>query len=231
MQEGCQWEWMDDEIEDQIWWFNQIVEVDMILCHNDIDVNYFKGLTGKPTQLLQTLMITDSLGETLPKKDSVMIHGNWCIVNRGFDSYMVATEFDVPIYGVKTGRFRKEEEGLDINFLNWMVWKDYIKELSQHRYSVHFIPASAGQFPLNCSYLGIPCIGFSELNAQRILHPDLTVGFGDIYKAKKLARKLRDDKDFYMECSKKTKELYEKKYSEKQFLKRWDEIVEVLNAG
>ena len=44
MQEGCHWEWMDDEIEDQIWWFNQIVEVDMVLCHNDNDVNYFKGI-------------------------------------------------------------------------------------------------------------------------------------------------------------------------------------------
>ena len=49
MQEGCHWEWMDDEIEDQIWWFNQIVEVDMVLCHNDIDVNYFNGITGKPS--------------------------------------------------------------------------------------------------------------------------------------------------------------------------------------
>lgn len=229
MQEGCQWEWMDDEIEDQIWWFNQIAEVDMVLCHNDIDVNYFKGITGKPAKLFQTLMITDLLTERLPKKDSVMIHGNWCVVNRGFDAYMVASTLDVPIYGVRTGRFRKEEEGLDINFLDWMVWKDYIKELSQHKYGVHFIPASAGQFPLNCSYLGIPCIGFSELNVQKILHPNLTVDFGDIHIAKKLARKLKEDNDFYEDCSKQTKILYEKEYSEKQFLNKWEKIVGALD--
>ena len=152
------------------------------------------------------------------------------MVNRGFDAYMVAREFDVPIYGVRTGRFRKEEEGLDINFLDWIVWEDYIKELSQHKYGVHFIPASAGQFPLNCSYLSIPCIGFNDLNVQRILHPDLTVDFGDIHAAKKLARRLKEDNDFYRECSKKTKDLYEKEYSEKHFLNKWDNIVEVLNA-
>jgi len=230
MQEGCQWEWMDDEIEDQIWWFNQIVEMDMVLCHNDADVKYFSGITNKPAKLFQTLMITDLLTETLPKKDAVMIHGNWCMLNRGFDSYMVAREFGVPIHAVRTGKFRPQEEGLDINFLDWMVWSDYMKELSQYKYGVHFIPASAGQFPLNCSYLGIPCIGFNRLNAQRILHPNLTVDYGDIYTAKKLAKKLKDDKDFYNECSKNTKKLYEEEYSEKQFLNKWNKIVEVLNA-
>ena len=78
--------------------------------------------------------------------------------------------------------------------------------------------------------MGIPCIGFSELNAQKILHPDLTVDFGDIYTAKKLAKRLKEDNDFYEECSKKTKKLYEEEYSEKQFLNKWNEIVEVLNA-
>jgi hypothetical protein len=68
------------------------------------------------------------------------------------------------------------------------------------------------------------------LNAQRILHPNLTVDYGDIYTAKKLARKLKDDKDFYNECSKNTKKLYEEEYSEKQFLNKWNKIVEVLNA-
>ena len=230
MQEGCHWEWMDDEIEDQIWWFNQIVEVDMILCHNDNDVNYFKGISGKPAKLFQTLMITDLLNESQPKQDSVMIHGNWCMLNRGFDSYMVAREFDVPIYGVRTGKFRVQEDGLDINYLDWMPWVNYMRELSKHKYGVHFIPASAGQFPLNCSFLGIPCIGFSELNAQRILHPDLTVDFGDIHTAKKLAKKLKDDKDFYNDCSEKTKYLYNEEYSEKQFIKKWNKIVEVLDA-
>ena len=110
-----------------------------------------------------------------------------------------------------------------------MFWADYMKELSKHKYGVHFIPASAGQFPLNCSYLGVPCIGYDELNAQRILHPNLTVDYGDIDSAKKLARKLKNDEDFYKECSVQTQILYQEEYSEKQFLKKWDKIVEVLN--
>ena len=34
---------------------------------------------------------------------------------------------------------------------------------------------AAGTFALNCSYLGIPCIGYKGLDTQSTLHPDLSL--------------------------------------------------------
>ncbi len=69
----------------------------------------------------------------------------------------------------------------------------------------------------DCSYLGIPCIGYKGLDTQRILHPDLTVEDGDINKARKLLNSLENDKDFYTLCSGKTTELYRQFYHESNF--------------
>ena len=60
-------------------------------------------------------------------------------------------------------------------------------------------------------------------NTQKILHPKTTVELGDVIRAKEIARKLKD-KDFYDDCSKSTKENYEKYYSEEKFLEHTNKI-------
>ena len=82
---------------------------------------------------------------------------------------------------------------------------------------------AAGTFALNCSRLGIPCIGYKGLDTQEILHPYLTVRrFGQMLDAKELIRKLKEDEDFYNECSKKTLENYNRFYSEEVFKNNWN---------
>ena len=44
-----------------IWYYNQLVETDGILYHNDIDVPYYEGITGKPAFILPTLMIEEGI--------------------------------------------------------------------------------------------------------------------------------------------------------------------------
>ena len=85
--------------------------------------------------------------------------------------------------------------------------------------------ASAGTFNLNCSFHGIPCIGYSNVNTQKILHPLTTVELGEMDKAKEIANKLKDDK-FYKLCMKTTLKRYENYYSEEVFLKHWNNIWE-----
>ncbi len=80
---------------------------------------------------------------------------------------------------------------------------------------------AAGTFALNCSYLGIPCIGYEELDTQRILHPNLSVENGDLETARKLVNKLWNDLDFYEENRILTKELYNKHYTEAVFKKNF----------
>ena len=80
---------------------------------------------------------------------------------------------------------------------------------------------AAGTFAMNCSYLGIPCIGYAGLDTQRILHPNLTVSDGDLESARKLIDKLWNDLDFYEENRILTTELYNKHYSEEEWKKRF----------
>ena len=49
MQESYYNYWQDSSIEEQIWYFNFIIEMDLIFCHNTIDLNYYNGLTKVPT--------------------------------------------------------------------------------------------------------------------------------------------------------------------------------------
>jgi hypothetical protein len=86
---------------------------------------------------------------------------------------------------------------------------------------------AAGTFALNCSYLGIPCIGYKGLDTQEQLHPDLTVELGDLTSARKLAAKLRTNEEFYLYCSNITKRLYEEKYHENKFYTTFTEQFKV----
>ena len=229
MQESTYWYWQDNEIEEQIWYFNTLLEFDIILCHNDIDIKYYKGLTNNRCELLPTVMIGDYVEKSETKNESVMIGGNFVSIYRGIDSYMVGLEISNNIWAPTTGRMKEMEKELDLNHLGWVDWLDFIHELSKHKYAVQLGTPSAGSFNLNCSYLGIPCIGYNNVNTQAVLHPSLSVDEGDIKKAKILANKLKDE-DFYNHCSIETKRLYEEKYSEKVFLRKVNKFLEeVLN--
>ena len=225
MQESTHWDWQEDPAEVMIWYYNQLVEADGILCHNDIDVPYYKGITNKPSFILPTLMIEDNIKTSEVKEDRVFVAGNWHTTYRGFDAWVIGQEFDLPMYGFKSGKFKQNEDLNGINYLPWMNWFEFMFELSKCKYGVQTYQASAGQFPLNCAYLGIPCIGYNDINTQKDLFPDLSVERGDIVAARKLANKLQSNKEFYNEVSSKSKELYNKLYKEDIFLKKWNQII------
>ena len=225
MQESTYWYWQDNEIAEQIWYYNILLEFDLILCHNDNDLNYYRGMTKKPCEILPTVMIPDFVDIKSKKTDSVMIGGNFVSIYRGFDSYMVALEFSKNVWAPTTGRMKKLEKELDLNHLPWVDWLQFMNHLSGMKLGVQLGTPSAGSFNLNCSYLGIPCIGYDDVNTQKDLHPSLTVSDGDIIKAKELSDKLKTDIEFYENCSNETKKIYQNKYSEKVFLKKWGEII------
>ena len=218
MQESTYYYWQDDPIIEQIWYYNLIIEMDIIFCHNEPDLKYYKGITGKRCELMPTLMIEDHIKVSDKKTDSVMIGGNFVSAYGGFDSYIVAKEMSEEIHAPTTGRMKEEECGMDINHLPWVMWLEWMYELSKHRYGVQLGTAAAGTFNLNCAYLGIPCIAYDNVNTQKYLHPNLSVPDGDIEQARKLATKLATNKDFYTECSIEAKNNFSKLYSEEKFL-------------
>lgn len=224
MQESTQWDWQDDSFAAMVWYYNQLIEADGILCHNDIDVPYFKGITNKEVYILPTLMIEDTIITSDIKEDKVFVAGNWHTTYRGFDAWVIANEFDLPMIGFKSGKFKQGEENNGIQYLPWLQWSEFMTELSKCKFGVQTYQASAGQFPLNCAYLGIPCIGYNDINTQKDLHPNLSVERGDVYKARQLVKRLKTDESFYNECSYKAKQNYEQLYSEEIFIKKVKEL-------
>ena len=220
MQEGPNWYWQDYSLQQQIWYFNTIQEADFMFVHNESDKKYYEGLTGKECKILPSLMIEDSI-KNLPQveRENVIIGGNFCSWYGGFDSYIVAQEADCPIYIPSMGRKIEGEEEMDnLNHLPYMNWVEWIKTLNKFKYGVHMMRThAAGTFALNCAYLGIPCIGYEGLDTQEKCHPNLTVKLGDLVDAKKKIIELKNNKDWYRECSKVAKFNYKQYYHESKF--------------
>ena len=226
MQESYYNYWQDSPIAEQIWYFNFITEMDLIFCHNDIDLLYYNGLTNVRTELLPSVMITDDIVRRSEWGDGIVIGGNWVWAYGGFDSYQVGLELTDDITAVTTGRMKPEEEQV-LKHLPWMMWGEWIKTLSQFNVGIQLGTASAGTFNLNCSFHGIPCIGYSNVNTQDILPPLTKDEVGDIDNAKHIARKLKDEK-FYNLCSETTIKRYETFYTEEIFVKSVKEIMKTI---
>ena len=227
MQEGPFWFFQDYELSNQIHYYNNLVESDIIFAHNEQDVRYYKGLIGhKDVRVLQSLMIEDALLNVKLQhpegRDGIMIGGNMKSWYGGFDSFMLASSVTDKIYSPQMGRRQDGEEQLGITQLPYLEWDKWISELSKRKVGIHMMRThAAGTFALNCSYLGIPCVGYNNLDTQRELHPNLSVKDGDMETARKLVNKLWNDLDFYEENRILTKELYSKHYTEEVFKERF----------
>ena len=224
MQEGPSWYWQDYSLDKQIWYYNTLIDSDIIFTHNQSDKKYYQGLTNhKDVRVMPSLMIEDAIGTVaqVERKD-VIIGGNFVSWYGGFDSMIVAQELSDTIWAPSMGRKQLGEDQL-INHLPYLEWKDWIHKLNEFKYGVHLMRThAAGTFALNCAYLGIPCIGYKGLDTQEILHPDLTVDLGDLQTAKELAKKIRLDEEFYLYLSNKAKTLYLENYTEVKFKEKFN---------
>ena len=231
MQEGPHWYFQDYPLHQQIWFYNTLMEMDVIFAHNQIDVDYYKGLTGKENVFQnKSLMIEDKIEPHIintDARDGVIIGGNMVRWYGGFDSYMVAQEFGESIYVPSMGRKIEHEEQMEnLNHLPYMNWLSWVNNLSRFKYGVHLMTThAAGTFALNCAYHGIPCIGYKGLDTQELCFPHLSVSMGDVSKARQLVHRLKTDKNFYNDCSKIAKTRYKECFSEKEYKHNMKQII------
>ena len=230
MQEGPYWYFQDWPMEQQIWFYNTLMEVDVIFSHNRSDVDYFKGLTQKEHIYKNpTLMITDNVKPMIENpmgRSGVIIGGNMVRWYGGFDSYIIAQEFDTDIYAPSMGRKIEREDEMDITHLPYMKWLDWMNNLSKYKYAVHLMPTyAAGTFALNCAYHGIPCIGYEGLDTQKFCHPQLTVEMNNLKKARELANQLKNDSSFYEQSSRTAKNNFNVFYSETEYKNKLEKIL------
>jgi hypothetical protein len=199
IQEGPHWWYNDYEISDQVYFYNFLASCDSIFTHND--------------SLIKDIVPT--------KEDKAIIGGNFARWYGGFESYMIAGNFEVPIWAQTSHAMRVGEDSMDnLTHLPRMMWNEWMKNLATFKYGVHLMPTvAAGTFALNCAYFGIPCIGNADVDTQLLCHPSLSVAVGDLETARELAIQLKEDKDFYNQCSEIAKNNYEACFSKEIWLR------------
>jgi hypothetical protein len=229
MQEATCWIHQTMKLPHQVTHVNILNSVDGILSENVTDYKYYRGVApNTPVHTIPTLMIEDYLldARKIEKQDKTMIGGNCSNWYGGFDSYLVADVYDNPVDMPKMRNTDFHDQLPRLSVLPHIEFIDWIYKLAEYRYSVHLMPSiTAGTFCLNSAFLGIPCIGYEESDPQRLCQPYLSVGLYDIEKAKYLATELKNDKDFYNECSKKAIENYTVYYHETVFLKTMKDVL------
>ena len=225
MQEGPHWYFQDYTIDKQFQYYNSLMDADIVYCHNESDVNYYLGLGCKDVRVMRSLMIPAGLQSRTEEGSGTLIGGNFVSWYGGFDSYMVARNIGDKIVSPSMGRKQEQEDLIeDIDYLPYMSWREWINHIGQYRIGVHLMRThAAGTFSMNCSFHGIPCIGYKGLDTQEILHPLTTVEVGDLDKAVELGNKLKDEK-FYKLCSDTTIKRFSKYYSEKAWVQHWKSL-------
>jgi len=221
IQEGPHWWWNDYEVIDQINFYNFLAQTDGIFAHNLSDSLYYKGMfKGKKVEIIHSLMIEELIKDIQPQtEDKVLIGGNFSRWYGGFESYMVASEFGLPIWGQDSHSKRENEGAMDnLSHFPRMSWIDWMKEVSKFKVGVHLMSTSAaGSFSLNCAYFGIPVIGNEKMDTQRLLHPNLSVDVSDIESAMLMVEMLKDP-IFYKQKSEEAKDNYNKYYTKEIWL-------------
>ena len=221
IQEGPHWWWNDYEVIDQIQFYNFLSLTDGIFAHNVSDSQYYRGLfKNKKVEIIHSLMIEDFIKDIQPiTEDKVLIGGNFSRWYGGFESYMVASEFGLPIWGQESHSKRVNEGGIgNLSHFPRMTWNDWMVEVSKFKYGVHLMPtAAAGTFSLNCAYFGIPVIGNEKVDTQRLLHPNLSVDVSDIESAMIMVEMLKDP-IFYKKKSEEAKDNYHTYYTKEVWL-------------
>lgn len=227
IQEGPSWFFNEYDMPTQFNFYNQLAECDIIFAHNEYDTHFYKGLFPRTRiKVIPTLMIANS--NTCPfvatPENKAIIGGNFCRWYGGFQSYIVATEFQCPIFVPSSHCKRPGEEQVpNLKHLPWVLWTTWMAQLSTFKYAVNMMPTiAAGTFSLNCAYYGIPCIGNEKVDTQLELFPELSVDVHDVFSARHQAILLLN-KDYYEGASHHAKKTF--KESAHGNVDKWLEVM------
>jgi len=235
MQEGPHWYFQDYSVEQQFQFIENLRKADWVWCHNKSDVSYYEGLGCRDVRVMRTLMLPEGLPAKGYSKDKsgIILGGNFTSWYSGLDSYLISHAVNDDITNVSMGRKQPEEDMIpDIKYLPYMSWREWIDECSKYKVGIHMMRThAAGTFSMNLAYHSTPCLGYSGLDTQDLLHPQTTVEVGDIKGASIILKRLYESDNFYQECSEQTKELFDKYYSEEAWLEDFQKVNKEFKNG
>jgi hypothetical protein len=174
MQEGPIDYYLNYTAQEQFAYLEMLFNLDFRLVHNWADKEYLENLLGVPAKVLWSMYDETQIPEKPFSRKGIMVAGNcssW--YNGTYPLYLIRKHFpDVKISIPKSGRVTSDEEKflkfMGINVLPWQLWGNFIKELNNYALGINLMETrAAGTFNLNCAALGIPCIGFDDVDTQR----------------------------------------------------------------
>lgn len=234
MQEGPNNYWTDYTLGDQIKYLGLLDSADFILCHNSIDIKYYKGILGleKPIHIMPSVMVDDHLPTRKLKDDrkGAIIGGNMCSWYNGMVSLIVAKNYSAQVHAPSMGRKVNGESRIEgLVHLKYLQFNEWVNALNDFEVGVHLMPTvAAGTFSLNCAFLGIPCIGNELIDTQRICHPLLSVDVNDVEQAMDMCIKLKNNDIFYKACSEQTVTMYNEKFHSSVWKIKMKEVLESI---
>jgi hypothetical protein len=231
VQEGPCWFFEEYEIIDQINYYNQLANFDIIFAHNRHDTLFFKGLF--PTKNVQTIptLIIEHLVDNIKwnPQNKVMLSGNFCRWGGGFSSYIISNEFKNTEKWVLSSHCTRENETeiSDLNHVSYTNWFEWMKTLSNFKYGINMMPINAaGSFSLNCAYFGIPCVGNIKMDTQRLCFPSLSFDAENLHYARVMAEQLYKSDDYYKQRSDEARDNYKKYFHVDVWIKNMNTILD-----
>lgn len=230
IQEGETTYWSNKLVSTQVWIYNQFALSDRIYTQNEYDKKFLKGLFYNiPIHIIRSVLDESVLEKNnfLPKSNKAIIPGPCMFEYLGFSNNVIfqTLEIDVDVPPMGSSRMPKDsynmENNININYLQYKGWKEWMENLSQYRYGMFMVGhIGAATFPLNCGYFGIPCVGDNRADTQKLIYPDLSVDYLDYHSSLSILKKLKEDPIFYSEISKKSIELYNFHFNKTTFLEK-----------
>ena len=125
-----------------------------------------------------------------------------------------------------------DENNFTIEMHNRIIQEDFFKKYSECYLGINLDPlGSLGRFSLDLAGMGIPVIGGSVHQHQKMLFPKLTFEpFLEVPKIIPIYKRLFSDPVFYKECVDYALHIIETEKTNEKFLSRWDKLKELINA-
>ena len=123
VQEGPTWYVNDFAVVDQCNFYNRLQECDVIFAHNEHDIKWYKGwYPSKKVSNIPSIMYTNLAdGTPWAPENKVLIGGNFCRWYGGFQSYLVAEEFEAEKWIPSMHNKRADEDKIpDLHHLKYV---------------------------------------------------------------------------------------------------------------
>jgi hypothetical protein len=158
--------------------------IDFFLAHNLADWSYIQGLTKTYCDIIPTLYDNKHIAKPKPvsERDGVMVMGCPGTWYNAMPAIKACLDIDVEHIGMPhVGRLAQSDfdwlkQFPQITIYPFMPWDQWTEVLSTYKIGINLMTArAAGSFNLNCAALGLPCIGYDDLDTQKLHSPNHTI--------------------------------------------------------